>query len=82
MIHANTSSWYDSLSQELERSSASIEKRFTLLNKIYSKSAMLHGKIAALNAEKTAKETFIDGIAGKDLPVINLKKNKATKLIF
>ena len=26
MIHANTSSWYDSLSQELERSSASIEK--------------------------------------------------------
>ena len=36
--------------------------------------AMLHGKTAALNAEKTAKETFIDGIAGKDLPVINLKK--------
>ena len=26
MIHANTSSWYDSLSQELERSSTSIEK--------------------------------------------------------
>ena len=26
MIHANTSSWYDSLSQELERKSASIEK--------------------------------------------------------
>ena len=26
MIHANTSSWYDSLSQELKRSSESIEK--------------------------------------------------------
>ena len=38
--------------------------------------AMLHGKTAALNAEKTAKETFIDGIVGKDLPVINLKKKK------
>ena len=44
--------------------------------------AMLHGKTAALNAEKTAKETFIDGIAGKELPVINLKKKKAIKLIF
>ena len=31
-------------------------------------------KNAALNAEKTAKETFIDGIAEKNLPVINLKK--------
>ena len=38
--------------------------------------AMLHGKIAALNSEKTAKETFIDGIAGKNLPVINLKKTR------
>ena len=26
MIHANTSSWYDYLSQELERNSAGIEK--------------------------------------------------------
>ena len=26
MIHANTSSWYDSLSQELKRGSASIER--------------------------------------------------------
>ena len=42
--------------------------------------AMLHGKIAALNAEKTAKETFIDGIAGKDLPVINLKKKQGNKI--
>ena len=42
--------------------------------------AMLHGKTAALNAEKTAKETFIDGIAGKDLPVINLKKEKGSKI--
>ncbi len=41
--------------------------------------AMLHGKIAALNAEKTAKETFIDGIAGKNLPVINLKKKQGNK---
>ena len=42
--------------------------------------AMLHGKTAALNAEKTAKETFIDGIAGKDLPVINLKKKQGNKI--
>ena len=42
--------------------------------------AMLHGKNAALNAEKTAKETFIDGIAGKDLPVINLKKKQGNKI--
>ncbi len=42
--------------------------------------AMLHGKTAALNAEKTAKETFIDGIAGKDLPVINLKKKQHNKI--
>ncbi len=42
--------------------------------------AMLHGKNAALNAEKTAKETFIDGIAGKNLPVINLKKKQGNKI--
>ncbi len=42
--------------------------------------AMLHGKTAALNAEKTAKETFVDGIAGKDLPVINLKKKLGSKI--
>ena len=42
--------------------------------------AMLHGKTAALNAEKTAKETFIDGIAGKNLPVINLKKKQGNKI--
>ena len=42
--------------------------------------AMLHGKTAALNAEKTAKETFIDGIVGKDLPVINLKKKQGNKI--
>ena len=42
--------------------------------------AMLHGKIAALNAEKTAKETFIDRTAGKDLPVINLKKKQGNKI--
>ncbi len=41
---------------------------------------MLHGKTAALNAEKTAKETFIDGIVGKDLPVINLKKKQGNKI--
>ena len=42
--------------------------------------AMLHGKTAALNAEKTAKETFVDGIAGKNLPVINLKKKQNNKI--
>ena len=42
--------------------------------------AMLHGKTASLKAEKTAKETFIDGIAGKDLPVINLKKKQGNKI--
>ena len=42
--------------------------------------AMLHGKTAALNAEKTAKETFIDGIAGKNLPVTNLKKKQGNKI--
>ena len=42
--------------------------------------AMLHGKTAALNAEKTAKETVIDGIVGKDLPVINLKKKQGNKI--
>ena len=42
--------------------------------------AMLHGKTAALNAEKTAKETFIDGIVGKDLPVINLKNKQGNKI--
>ena len=42
--------------------------------------AMLHGKTASLNAEKTAKETFILGIAGKDLPVINLKKKQGNKI--
>ena len=42
--------------------------------------AMLHGKTAALNAEKTAKETFIEGILGKDLPVINLKKKQNNKI--
>ena len=42
--------------------------------------AMLHGKTASLNAEKTAKETFIHGMAGKDLPVINLKKKQGNKI--
>ncbi len=41
---------------------------------------MLHGKTASLTAEKTAKETFIDGIVGKDLPVINLKKKHGNKI--
>ena len=41
---------------------------------------MLHGKAASLKAEKIAKETFIDGIVGKDLPVINLKKKQSNKI--
>ena len=37
---------------------------------------ILHGKAASLNAEKTAKDTFVSGGYGKNLPEINLKKNK------
>ena len=36
--------------------------------------------IMSIVAEKTAKETFIHGIAGKDLPVINLKKKQGNKI--
>ena len=37
--------------------------------------SMLHGKAAAIKAEKTAKETFESGGSGKDLPEIKIKKN-------
>ena len=37
--------------------------------------SMLHGKTAAVKAEKTAKETFETGGSGKDLPEIKIRKN-------
>ncbi len=43
--------------------------------------AMLHGKNASINAEKTAKETFVEGMAGKDLPIIKLRKKQDDKQI-
>ena len=36
--------------------------------------SMLHGKKAALSAEKTARETFEKGNIGKNLPSVNLSK--------
>jgi len=48
--------------------------------------SMLHGNKAALNAEKTARETFEKGNIGKNLPSINLSKetfkNKVNILDF
>ena len=38
--------------------------------------AMLHGKSAAVKAEKTAKVTFETGGSGSDLPEIKIKKNE------
>ena len=38
--------------------------------------SMLHGKIAANNAEKTAKNTFENKSIGGSLPTINVKKEK------
>ena len=40
---------------------------------------ILHGKIAAQKAEKTAKETFESGGIGKELPEILMKKEKLKK---
>ena len=37
--------------------------------------SMLHGKSAAIKAEKTAKETFESGGSGTDLPEIKIRKN-------
>ena len=37
---------------------------------------MLHGKSAAVKAEKTAKDTFESGGSGTDLPEIKIKKNE------
>ena len=37
--------------------------------------SMLHGKSAAVKAEKTAKETFESGGSGADLPEIKIKEN-------
>ena len=37
--------------------------------------SMLHGKSAAIKAEKTAKETFESGGSGRDLPEIKIKEN-------
>ena len=37
--------------------------------------SMLHGKAAAVKAEKTAKNTFEKRLVGDDLPVININKN-------
>jgi tyrosyl-tRNA synthetase len=37
---------------------------------------ILHGKTASENAEKTAKETFVSGGIGSELPEINIKKNQ------
>ena len=39
---------------------------------------LLHGKIASTNAEKTARDTFIKGKIGKNLPVIKLNKDQIT----
>ena len=36
--------------------------------------SMLHGKTDAIKAEKTAKETFLLGGVGKDLPKIKITK--------
>ena len=35
---------------------------------------MLHGKLSAIKAEKTAKETFESGGSGTNLPEIKIKK--------
>ena len=37
---------------------------------------MLHGSKSAKDSEVTAKKTFIDRSAGKDLPTIKIKKNQ------
>ena len=36
--------------------------------------SMLHGKLSAIKAEKTAKETFVSGGSGANLPEIKIKK--------
>jgi len=41
--------------------------------------SLLHGKAAALKAEKTAKNIFEKGSIGDDLPVINISKNDISK---
>ena len=40
---------------------------------------MLHGKLAAVKAEKTAKTTFESGGSGIDLPEIKIDKNELAK---
>ena len=37
--------------------------------------SMLHGKSAAIKAEKTAKTTFVSGGSGADLPEIKIKES-------
>jgi len=37
--------------------------------------SLLHGKVAATKAEKTAKNTFEKGSIGDDLPIININRN-------
>ena len=41
--------------------------------------AMLHGLKAAKDSEETAKKTFKEKSAGKDLPMINIKKDQIDK---
>ena len=40
---------------------------------------MLHGSKAATDSEMTAKKTFKDKMAGKDLPTVKIKKNEIEK---
>jgi len=41
--------------------------------------SLLHGKTAALRAEKTARSTFEKRSIGENLPIINIKKNDISK---
>jgi len=38
--------------------------------------SMLHGKNKALEAEKTAKDTFEVGVIGKNIPIVKIDKKK------
>ena len=38
--------------------------------------SMLHGKNKALEAERTAKDTFEEGVIGKNIPIVKIEKKK------
>ena len=60
--------------ENLQNKSSNINELKILLANETTK--MIHGEKASLQAEKTAKDTFYKKSIGKDLPKVELKKNK------